>query len=657
MRKNANQTWLSGNAGLLAAGALLLVFCLVELLLIDRKYGIFTGGFGQSQALVSVLERLLFAAGYLTAMLLFATIIWWLVHKLTRYHGSWPPVFLFATLGGGLFCVAVFLQYQLHSYFSDAVSFGLLKNLGGGSLSDALLFATNEIALAIGFLTIALLATWVTYQLLRRFFPPAVHDDRIVVRRRPFLVLCAAAVALVWAMPVFSVNVSNGLERTLAWRTIVSVTNLATDFDGDGYGLVSRLRDSHPFDSRLHPLALDIPGNGIDEDGFGGDLILLPSAPPPPITLVQGVKKNLIVIVLESARFDLLDARVNGKEVAPNLAAIAREGSVIAPAYSHIGFTTASLKALFTGSIAPSKAAPSLFRELKQSGYGIGVFSGQPEDFGNISETVGMRENADKFVDGTSLKELRAFSNAAQGSILVDEKHLLDAYYQAYAGQDSWQKPQMLYFNFQSPHFPYYHDGMPATLVEKPLDRSEIDSANATALQNTYWNAIAYSDKRLGELVHDLKKRNVWKNSIVVITGDHGEDLFEDGFLGHGHIINQRQYGTFLVTNQPGIELESPIGLSDYRAIILSMLTGQTPLEKTAPVLMLVGDLKSPTQIGMAYDAGKLLTLRIDTGLACSGPSQKECVQFEDATGPLKGKLDTLVRLWGTARWRARKAG
>lgn len=656
MRKKDNQTRSSRYSTLAAASGLLLALCLIELLLIDRKYGIFTGGFGQSQALESVPERLLFAAGYLSAMLLFATIIWWFVHKLTRYHGSWPPVFLFATLGGGLFCVSVFLQYQLHSYFSDAVSFSLLKNLGGGSLSDALLFATNEIALALGFLTIAFAAIWVSYRLLRRFFPPAIYDDRPVVRKGAFFAIFVATVSLVWAMPLFSVNVSNGLERTLAWRTIVAATNLATDFDRDGYGLVSRLRDSHPFDSRLHPLALDIPGNGIDEDGFGGDLILLPLAPPPPLTPIEGPKKNLIIIVLESARFDLLDAKVNGKAVAPNIAAIAREGSVVAPAYSHIGFTTASLKALFTGSIAPSKNAPSLFRELKRSGYEVGVFSGQPEDFGDISETVGMRENADIFVDGTSLKELRAFSNGAQGSILVDEKHLLDAYFTAYKDQASWQKPKLLYFNFQSPHFPYFHDGMPATLVQKPLNRSEINSANAAALRETYWNAIAYSDKRLGELVNDLKKRDVWNNSIVVITGDHGEDLFEDGFLGHGHIINRRQYGTFFVTNQPGISLESPIGLSDYRGIVLAMLTGQTPKERTAPVLMLVGDLDSPTQIGMAYAKGRLLTLRLDTGLACGGADQEECVHYTDATGALKRELETLVRLWGTARWQARMA-
>lgn len=656
MGKNANQTRLSGHAGPLAAGGLLLILCAIELILVDRKYGIFTGGFGQSQALASNLDRLLFAVGYFPAMLLFAASLWWVVHRMTRYHGSWPPVFLFAALGGGLFCIALLLQYQLHSYFSDAVSFGLLKNLGGGSLVDALLFATNEIALAAGLLLVAAITAWLAYYLLRRYLPPAIHSRHPARRGRRFLGLVAAVVALVWSVPLWSVNVSNGLERTLAWRMIVSAANLATDFDGDGYGLVSRLRDSNPFDSRLHPLAMDIPGNGIDEDGFGGDLKLLPHAPPPPITLVEGVKKNLVVIVLESARFDLLDSKVDGREVAPNLAAIARQGSVIAPTYSHIGFTTASLKALFTGSIAPASKAPSLFRELKQSGYEIGIFSGQPEDFGGISETVGMRESADIFVDGSTLKELRAFSNAAQGSILVDEAHLLDAYFDAYANPDRWQKPQMLYFNFQSAHFPYYHEGMPTTLVDKPLGRSEINAANAQALRETYWNAMAYADQKLGELVADLKQRNLWDNSVVVITGDHGEDLFEDGFLGHGHIINRRQYGTFLVTNQRGLTLESPIGLSDYRRIILSMLTGETPQEKAMPVLMLVGELNSPTQIGMAYGRDQLLTLRVDTGLSCRGPAQRECVPFEQAKGRWKDELEILVRLWGTARWQASRA-
>jgi len=184
----------------------------------------------------------------------------------------------------------------------------------------------------------------------------------------------------------------------------------------------------HPFNSARYPLALDIPGNGIDEDDYGVDLQLVPMAPQPPITLISGKRPHLILIVMESARYDVIGKRINGKPVAPNLEAIAKSGSLISPAFSHVGFTTASLKSLFGGALQPAAGSPSLFRELKSSGYEIAVFSGQPEDFGGISETVGMRKNADIFIDGDKLKHLRAFSNGAQGSILIDEKHLLKAF-------------------------------------------------------------------------------------------------------------------------------------------------------------------------------------------------------------------------------------
>ena len=45
-----------------------------------------------------------------------------------------------------------------------------------------------------------------------------------------------------------------------------------SDVDRDGYGMLGRLRDPAPLDAGVHPYALDVPGNGIDEDGVGGDL-------------------------------------------------------------------------------------------------------------------------------------------------------------------------------------------------------------------------------------------------------------------------------------------------------------------------------------------------------------------------------------------------
>lgn len=646
----------SDKRGKLYFGAILALICVLgglELALADRKYGLFTGGFGQSQAIDTLTERGLFFTGYICSMAMLITGIWWIIVRIFRSKKSWPPLFFLMTIVGGTYLLLLALTFKLGQYFSDTMSFALMANLGGGSLTDAMLFVSNEIFVGIAALLLGLVCYIYIFRWLSRKFPVRSTDLIWPAHGRLFCGLFFSSLLLAIIVPGASIDVQNGLNRTLAWGLFSEAANTVTDFDNDGYGWVSSMPDQHPFDSARYPLALDIPANGIDEDGYGGDLQLVAMPSQQPNTAISGNRPNLILIVIESARYNAIGKRVNGKPVAPNLEAIAKSGSVIAPVFSHVGFTTASLKSMFSGALQPAIGSSSLYRELKSSGYEIGVFSGQPEDFGDISKTVGMRENADIFIDGDKLKHLRAFSNGAQGSILVDESHLLNAFADKYAGPAKWDKPQFLYFNFQSPHFPYFHEGMPLALTDRPLPRSEISAGKRDQLQQTYWNAVHYSDQQLGELVSRLKRDGVWDNSVVVITGDHGEDLFEDGMLGHGHNINIRQYGTFLVTNRPGVTADGPIGLSDYRNIILSLLKGKKPHIAAKPVLMMIGDLDRPTQIGIAEGGSNITSLRLDTGEACM-VEQKRCANVRSLTGSFKDRVDRVIRVWGSARWQNR---
>ena len=639
------------------SGAILLLLLLlmsVELLLADRKYGIFTGGFGQSRAVDTIAERVVFVLGYLAANGLFLFLARALIWRGSRWKHSWPPVFQLYVIYGGGFVLLLAAQYQLHSYFSDAVSFQLLANLGGGSLLDALLFAANEIVLAGSALLVAALLLWIVYRILLRRFPPRPFDNATAhshkAKPKTLILLLILSIAAAFTVPRFFPDSAHGLNRTLIWRMMQTGLSAVTDFDRDGYGLTGELIDVHPFDAERHPLALDLPSNGIDEDGFGGDLRLIDLPRQPAMADFSGNKTNLIVVVLESARFDMIGKRVNGKAVAPNLEALVAEGSVVRPTFSHIGFTTASLKSLFAGAIEPEPNSPSLFRELKASGYGVAIFSGQPESFGDISEVVGMRESADVFVDGTSLQHLRAFSNAAQGSILIDEGHILDAFEKDYSSGDAWTRPQFIYFNFQSGHFPYDHAGVTRRITKSPIPRAEISAGNAKALRETYWNALAYADERLGQLVASLKAKGVWDNSLLLVTGDHGEELFENGFLGHGHNIGLEQYGTFLVSNRPGLPSTAVAGMSDYRAMIHALLRDEMPSGPRSPTLMLVGDLDRPTQIGMAEAGGRITTLRLDTREACF-KEQNRCEGADGLTGELRNRVSALIQLWGSARW------
>jgi arylsulfatase A-like enzyme len=230
-----------------------------------------------------------------------------------------------------------------------------------------------------------------------------------------------------------------------------------------------------------------------------------------------------------------------GRLVAPNMAALAAEGSQVREAYSHVGFTTASLKSLFSGVLEPGPDSPSLFRDFKANGYKIGVFSGQAERFGDIESTVGMRRNSDIFVDAETLKEERAGAFTATASLLVDGQILLREFDRAFGRPSAWQKPAFLYFNFQSSHFPYHNEGVKAFLPGEPIPRGEIGLANKAWVARTYWNSVAYGDWLVGRVIARLKALGQYDDTLVVVTADHGESLFDDGFLGHGHMLNARQ--------------------------------------------------------------------------------------------------------------------
>ncbi len=636
----------------LAPVAIVAAASLIELLLADRKFGLFSGGFGMSRAVDTLSERALFLSGYASAQALLGVAGWALALRLTRSRPGWTAVFVFALTNGALFLGMLAAQYQLASYFSDAMSFALLRQLGGGSLVDAALFGMSEIGIGLLAVALAGVAAWLGWAMLGRVLPadiprPAAPGGVI------WLAAGGVFLALALIIPRTGSDAAYALNRTLAWDALSRTLDLASDFDRDGYGLFGVQHDAAPFDPARHPLALDIPGNGIDEDGYGGDLALVPLATPLGPQVFAGKRPNVVVVVFESTRGDVLDQRVGGKPVAPNLEALAAAGSVARPAYSHVGFTTESLKSLFSGQLSPRDRDPSLLRDLKASGYRIGVFSGQPEDFGGISETVGEREVADVYVDAETLRDKRAFDFAAQGSLLVDESHLLAAFDRTLGAEDWSARPHFAYFNFQSAHFPYDHPGIVHRMTAHPLPRGEIDAGNASRVRETYWNAVANADHWLGELIARLKAKGVWDDTILLVSGDHGEELFESGFLGHGHVINPQQFQTLLVASRPGMVPAAPIGLADYRAVLSAAIRGTAPPRIAVPPFMHIGPLDTPTAIGLAGPNGELTSLRLDTGEACF-LEQHRCGAYASLAKADKMRADAVVSRWGSERWRER---
>ena len=58
--------------------------------------------------------------------------------------------------------------------------------------------------------------------------------------------------------------------------------------------------------------------------------------------------------------------------------------------------------------------------------------------------------------------------------------------------------------------------------------------ADVERLRAIYDSAISYHDVQVGRLVSQLQAWGIWDQTMLILTADHGEELFEDGRCGHG---------------------------------------------------------------------------------------------------------------------------
>jgi Sulfatase len=626
----------------------------LELGLVERKSAIFGGGFGQSKVIDRAGEWALFAPTLLVthaALILGCFLVLRALHRRRAGGAVFFLNFLFLTAGG--ISALLIAKFQALAYFSDAMGFELVRNLGGGSLFTAALYVLDEATLLGVAAAGAAVAYYVCYRLVKRRLPQG-RASPDPLRWRHLAALLVLAVPLAFAAG-WRPDVRYGLARFTAFGAVNMGLHALTDFDRDGYSAFTAQRDSYPFDPARHPLALDVPGNGIDEDGFGGDFHYTAAPVEAPAPRLPARPRNLVVIVLETLRGDSIGKRVGGRLVAPNLTALAGRGSWVREAYSHVGFTTQSGISIFAGALEPRRGGPSLFRDLKGAGYRIGVFSAAPEDFGGISETVGMRSNSDLFVDAGLLKAERAHESASLGSLALDGRIVLRELDRHFRTSADWERPTFLYLNIQEAHFPYSHPDMPRFLPGRLARRSEIKAANREMVERTYWNAVAYSDWLVGQVVSRLKAQGVYDRTLIMITGDHGEALFEDGFLGHGHVIDRAQTQVPFILSDPAVRLAGPIGLADYRGILLRALSGAPPSPAKAAVFQYIGTLDRPGSIGIVEAGEVWTTLSLDTEELWFSDTGRRVRYRQLAAGSAeKARADRLVDEWARQRWLAR---
>jgi arylsulfatase A-like enzyme len=104
---------------------------------------------------------------------------------------------------------------------------------------------------------------------------------------------------------------------------------------------------------------------------------------------------------------------------------------------------------------------------------------------------------------------------------------------------------------------------------------------------DAYDNSVAYVDDQIGNLFSELRRRGLDKNTIVIITSDHGEELLDHGMVHHRNALYRDLIRIPLVYWAPGripagLRIAMPISAASLPATVLN-LTGDGT-QQTFPI-------------------------------------------------------------------------
>ena len=280
-------------------------------------------------------------------------------------------------------------------------------------------------------------------------------------------------------------------------RGLLSAEACRADADRDGSAL---LVDCDDRDARIHPGALDVAGDGVDQDCSG----------------VDQKAANVLLLILETHRaLDVGHLFPDPKRpsATPNLDALAVRGLSFTRAVANGTPTVNAFMALHTSLLShPLKTVASAFNHvrihglpqlLREHGYTTRFFSAADPAWDN--QTAWLRQWYDA-VDYDRTRE--------QDGPLFE--HIAQTFEAEQLGADG-QKPFFVAVTTRTNHYPFHR-------VEG------VETTGPDTLEGRIRDTMRYTDKHMGLLLGRLAKLPGWQNTVVIVTGDHGFPMGEHGY-------------------------------------------------------------------------------------------------------------------------------
>lgn len=331
---------------------------------------------------------------------------------------------------------------------------------------------------------------------------------------------------------------------------------------------------------------------------------------------------NVIVISMDTTRFDHFMSNGKSDIVTPHFDALAQKGVRFEKAYAPIAVTGPSHFSLLSGqgpwthglllNGRPLPEGPVMAAEqFSALGYRTGAFVSAPV----LDGSLGFRRGFDVYDD--HFDWVVGFSETLWGRLWSglqrrkDPHHVLERRAQRTMDKAlKWlQQPQekampfFAWIHLFDPHGPYqppppwdtqyYEGGDPYDPTQ--VSMQQVDGV-AAYLQDDlrgvtdvrwplsqYAGEISYADAQIGRLLDWIDELQLSENTLIVVSGDHGESLGEGNvWFNHGGQLNDAELHIPLVMSWPsilpeGTVMESFVEISDILPTIFDAIAQKTP--------------------------------------------------------------------------------
>lgn len=247
----------------------------------------------------------------------------------------------------------------------------------------------------------------------------------------------------------------------------------------------------------------------------------------PEFVTQSGARPNVVLVVLESTRFSVTSPYASDERftrLTPNLQKLADQGLVVEQAYTTVPHTSKALVGIFCGQFPRKEldiveAQPGglpfncLPRVLGKAGYQTAFFQSA---LGSYENRHGLTGNMG-FGHVRTQEQLPGKGFASVGYFGSDDSIMVKPAVEWMVARKHGKTPFFVGMLTVVSHHPY----------ARPHEEPDISTPDKA--YQAYELSVHSTDAFLGRLVEEMRAAGLLENTLIVVTGDHGEGFGEHG--------------------------------------------------------------------------------------------------------------------------------